>query len=126
MAVRGNQLRTNTFRDKGAENASGRASSSRQPKERREYLPSFDLQDGRAVKIVGLFFVILSLYFLIAFTSYLFTWQDDQSYVIDANGGWGNLFTNGSVLLHFYLFWHFSLSATDYYSKLKSFRYLKH
>src|SRR5690606_20233332 len=25
-------------------------------------------------------------------TSYLFTWEEDQSYVIDANGGWNNLF----------------------------------
>ncbi|WP_029283829.1 DNA translocase FtsK [Pedobacter sp. R20-19] len=98
MAVRGNQFKTNTFRDKGAENASGRSSFNRQPKERREYLPNFDLQDGRAVKIAGLFFVILSLYFLIAFTSYLFTWQDDQSYVIDANGGWGNLFKTAEEL----------------------------
>ncbi|WP_029277133.1 FtsK/SpoIIIE family DNA translocase [Pedobacter borealis] len=92
MSVRGNQFKTNTFRDKGAESAPGRSSSGRQPKEKRDFLPSFDLADGRAVKIAGLFFVILSLYFLIAFTSYLFTWQDDQSYVIDANGGWGNLF----------------------------------
>ncbi len=98
MAVRGNQFKTNTFRDKGAENASGRPSFNRQPKERRDYLPNFDLQDGRAIKIVGLFFVILSLYFLIAFTSYLFTWQDDQSYVIDANGGWGNLFKTAEEL----------------------------
>jgi len=98
MAVRGNQFKTNTFRDKGAENASGRSSFNRQPKEKREYLPNFDLQDGRAVKIAGLFFVILSLYFLIAFTSYLFTWQDDQSYVIDANGGWGNLFKTAEEL----------------------------
>jgi S-DNA-T family DNA segregation ATPase FtsK/SpoIIIE len=98
MSVRGNQFKTNTFRDKGAENAPGRSSSGRQPKEKRDFLPSFDLADGRAVKIVGLFFVILSLYFLIAFTSYLFTWQDDQSYVIDANGGWGNLFKTAEEL----------------------------
>lgn len=50
------------------------------------------MQNGRFVKIVGLFFVIISIYFLVAFTSYLFTWQEDQSYVIDANGGWSNLF----------------------------------
>ncbi len=98
MSARGNQFKTNTFRDKGAENASGRGASNRQPKEKREFLPRFDLSDGRAVKILGLFFVILSLYFLIAFTSYLFTWQDDQSYVIDANGGWGNLFKTSEEL----------------------------
>lgn len=98
MSARGNQFKTNTFRDKGAENASGRGTSNRQPKEKREFLPQFDLSDGRAIKILGLFFVILSLYFLIAFTSYLFTWQDDQSYVIDANGGWGNLFKTSEEL----------------------------
>ena len=64
MAVRGNQFKTNTFRDKGAENAPGRSSSGRQPKGKMDFLPSFDLADGRAVKIIGLFFVILSLYFL--------------------------------------------------------------
>ena len=98
MSVRGNQFKTNTFREKGGENTSGRGATSRQPKEKREYLPNFDLADGRAVKILGLFFVILSLYFLIAFTSYLFTWQDDQSYVIDANGGWSNLFKTAEEL----------------------------
>ncbi|WP_343524217.1 DNA translocase FtsK [Pedobacter sp.] len=98
MSVRGNQFKTNTFRDKGAENTPGRSSAGRQTKEKREFLPRFDLADGRAIKIAGLFFVILSLYFLIAFTSYLFTWQDDQSYVIDANGGWGNLFKTSEEL----------------------------
>jgi S-DNA-T family DNA segregation ATPase FtsK/SpoIIIE len=92
MSVKGNQFRTNTFRNKETEQAGGRSSNGRQQKEKKEYLPNFDLQDGRAIKIVGLFFIILSLYFLIAFTSYLFTWQDDQSYVVDANGGWSNLF----------------------------------
>ena len=55
-------------------------------------MPSFDLQNGRFIKIVGLFFIIISIYFFIAFTSYAFTWQEDQSYVVDANGGWSNLF----------------------------------
>lgn len=43
-------------------------------------------------KITGLFLVLLSAFFLIAFTSYLFTWQEDQSYVSAANGGWNTLF----------------------------------
>lgn len=98
MALRGNQFKTNTFKNK-TDGGSGKPSSSAKKfKERREYLPSFDLQNGRAVKIIGLFFVVTSLYFLIAFTSYLFTWQDDQSYVIDANGGWGNLFKTAEEL----------------------------
>src|SRR5690606_1371943 len=36
--------------------------------------------------------LILSVYFLIAFISYLFTWKEDQSYVSAANGGWHTLF----------------------------------
>lgn len=98
MSGRGNQFKTNTLKDKGTDNGPGRTTSNRQTKEKREYLPDFDLQDGRAIKIIGLFFVMLSLYFLIAFTSYLFTWQDDQSYVIDANGGWKNLFKTADEL----------------------------
>lgn len=46
----------------------------------------------KVIKIVGLFLLILSVYFLIAFTSYLFTWQEDQSYISSANGGWDTLF----------------------------------
>ncbi|WP_443946573.1 DNA translocase FtsK 4TM domain-containing protein [Pedobacter sp. AW1-32] len=98
MSVRGNQFKANTFREKNADGTSGKVNFGRKQREKIDFLPSFDLQDGRAIKIIGLFFVILSLYFLIAFTSYLFTWQDDQSYVIDANGGWGNLFKTSEEL----------------------------
>lgn len=92
MSVRGNQFKSNSFKNEAGDKQNSRSSATRQFKERTEILPRFDFQDGRFVKIVGLLFVILSLYFLIAFTSYLFTWQEDYSYVIDANGGWGNLF----------------------------------
>lgn len=53
---------------------------------------------GKVVKIFGLFFLILSIYFLIAFTSYLFTWQEDQSYVSLANGGWKTLMMSGAEI----------------------------
>jgi DNA segregation ATPase FtsK/SpoIIIE, S-DNA-T family len=89
MPARGNQFKSNSFRDES------RPKSVRKeyvPKEKAEILPKFDFNDGRLTKIIGLFFLILSLYFLIAFTSYLFTWEDDQSYVLDSNGGWNNLF----------------------------------
>lgn len=46
----------------------------------------------KTTKILGLFLVLTSVFFLIAFTSYLFTWQEDQSYVSLANGGWNTLF----------------------------------
>ncbi|MDR6784940.1 S-DNA-T family DNA segregation ATPase FtsK/SpoIIIE [Pedobacter africanus] len=92
MSVRGNQFKSNSFKNEAGDKQNSRSSATRPFKERTEILPRFDFQDGRFVKIVGLLFVILSLYFLIAFTSYLFTWQEDYSYVIDANGGWDNLF----------------------------------
>ena len=98
MSARGNQFKSNTFKERGEENVQGRSTSGRKPREKSEYLPNFDLQDGRAIKIVGLFFIIVSIYFLVAFTSYLFTWQDDQSYVIDANGGWSNFFKTADEL----------------------------
>jgi S-DNA-T family DNA segregation ATPase FtsK/SpoIIIE len=91
MPVRGNQFKKNTIREESQE-------ESQQPykkkiiKESREGLPKFSFNNDRAIKIVGLFLLLLSIYFLVSFTSYLFTWQDDQSYVIKANGGWSNLF----------------------------------
>jgi S-DNA-T family DNA segregation ATPase FtsK/SpoIIIE len=97
MAQRANQFKSNSFRNE----SSNKQFSNRfagEKKSRLNVLPSLDLQDGRFIKILGLFFVVLSLYFLIAFTSYLFTWQEDQSYVIDANGGWSNLFKTAEEL----------------------------
>jgi S-DNA-T family DNA segregation ATPase FtsK/SpoIIIE len=87
--LKGNQFRSaNSFRD---EPKSKPAPKQRVPKETTEDLPKFKLNDDRTIKIIGLFFLIVSLYFMVAFTSYIFTWQEDQSYVIDANGGWSNL-----------------------------------
>ncbi|PAW94853.1 cell division protein FtsK [Mucilaginibacter sp. MD40] len=101
MPVKGNQFRSNSFKDenqprKPGEKAPRERQARQQPSER---LPLFNLRDGRAVKILGLFFLVLSVFFLIAFTSYLFTWQQDQSYVSKANGGWGNLFKTTKELM---------------------------
>jgi S-DNA-T family DNA segregation ATPase FtsK/SpoIIIE len=93
MALKANQFKSNSFKNDSEEKQHSRSSSTSQ-RSRLERLPSFNFDDGRFIKIVGLFFLVLSLYFLIAFTSYLFTWEDDHSYVIDANGGWKNLFRN--------------------------------
>ena len=92
MSVRGNSFKSNSFKQNSEPAKGGQKASPREPRIKPEYLPTFNLQDGRLVKIIGLFFVILSIYFLVAFTSYIFTWEEDQSYVIDANGGWSNLF----------------------------------
>ena len=91
MSVRGNQFKSNSFKQEDS-SAGQQPSSRRQPRQKVDIMPSFDLRNGRFVKILGLLFIIISLYFLVAFTSYLFSWQEDQSYVIDANGGWSNLF----------------------------------
>ena len=91
MALKANQFKSNSFKNESGEKQHARPTS-RVQRERFERLPSFNFEDGRFIKIVGLFFLVLSLYFLIAFTSYLFTWEDDHSYVIPANGGWSNLF----------------------------------
>lgn len=91
MSVRGNQFKSNSFKNEYGEKPASRASS-KEPKELFERMPSLNFQNERVLKIAGLFFLILAVYFLVAFTSYLFTWQEDYSYVIDANGGWSNLF----------------------------------
>lgn len=89
MPLKGNQFRnSNSFRDEPKSNP---APKQRVSGESTEVLPSFKLNNDRTIKIIGLFFLIVSLYFMVAFTSYLFTWKDDQSYVMDANGGWSNL-----------------------------------
>lgn len=95
MPVKGNQFKSNSFRDELPPKSAARA---RVTKEKTEVLPKFNFDDGRILKIIGLFFLIISVYFLVAFTSYLFTWQEDQSYVLDANGGWSNLFKTSDEL----------------------------
>lgn len=91
MSVRGNQFKSNSFKNDYGEKP-GKGASYKEPRLRFERMPSFKFADERVLKIAGLFFLILSIYFLVAFTSYIFTWQEDYSYVIDANGGWSNLF----------------------------------
>src|SRR5688500_18811657 len=96
MPVRGNQFKSaNSFRE---EPKSKGPVKERVRREKTEILPKFTFSDARPVKIIGLFFLIISLYFLVAFCSYLFTWQEDQSYVMDSNGGWSNLWKTQAEL----------------------------
>lgn len=93
MSIRTNQFKENSFRSDSEPIKPGqRQTTSKPTSPKKDILPSLDLQNGKFIKIIGLLLIIFSLYFLVAFTSYLFSWQEDQSYVIDANGGWGNLF----------------------------------
>ena len=101
MPVKGNQFKTNTFRGDRDEPGQDkpRSSSQRPVKPRGESMPTFNFESGKLIKIVGLLLLVTSIFFFIAFTSYLFTWQEDQSYVSAANGGWHNLFKTTQELL---------------------------
>jgi S-DNA-T family DNA segregation ATPase FtsK/SpoIIIE len=98
MSLRENQFRTKNIR----KSAPGKYPNARDGRSAKstvsERLPKFSFNNDKVTKILGLFALLLSLYFLIAFTSYLFTWQDDQSYISSSNGGWGNLFKSSEEL----------------------------
>jgi S-DNA-T family DNA segregation ATPase FtsK/SpoIIIE len=100
MPIKGNQFKSNTLRDDNKPDRSSSKGEREKPaKQKQASTPRFALSDGRYAKIAGLFLLVMSVFFLIAFTSYLFTWQDDQSYVSAANGGWHNLFKTQQELL---------------------------
>src|ERR1700743_3388863 len=92
MPTKGNQFKTNTLRDDTKpDRSSSKSEKEKASRQKQENMPSFNLRDGRAAKIAGLFFLVMSVFFLIAFTSYLFTWQEDQSYVSHVDVSWVNL-----------------------------------
>ena len=100
MPVKGNQFKSNSFKPENQSRPpSSKAERERPIKQKQENLRPFDFVNSRFVKILGLFSLLMSLYFLVAFTSYLFTWQEDQSYVSTANGGWHNLFKTTQELM---------------------------
>ncbi|UEG52218.1 DNA translocase FtsK [Mucilaginibacter daejeonensis] len=101
MPPKGNQFRGNVPRgeDRAREGGKPRSERAASARPRIDSLPTFNLGDGRVVKIVGLLCLVISVFFLIAFTSYLFTWEIDQSYVLRSNGGWSNLFKTQQELI---------------------------
>ncbi len=70
------------------------------------------VQDERLPKLLGLFCVLFALYLFIAFSSYLFTWEQDMD-----KANWGVLLTPvemanwlgrlGAVLSHQFFYWGF-------------------
>ena len=81
MPIKGNQFKSNTLRDDNKpDRSSPKGEKERPVKQRQEKMPAFNLDDGRLAKIAGLFLLVMSVFFFIAFTS-AFTWQEDQSYV---------------------------------------------
>src|SRR5690606_31020243 len=82
----------NSFRKNVRNNTEGQSARRKKREPKTSKTKSLGIFGSKAIKIVGLFLLILSVYFLIAFISYLFTWKEDQSYVSAANGGWHTLF----------------------------------
>jgi len=71
-------------------------------------------------QIIGMFFILLSAYLLIAFTSFLFTWETDQSkvelpffdYFFDSTVSVENwLGKTGASLAHFFIYQGFGISS---------------
>lgn len=58
------------------------------------------LLDGRIKKIIGLMLVLFSLFLMVAFCSYIFTWQDDQDKVFKTDSLFQFLFKNKDVILN--------------------------
>ncbi len=80
----------------------------------------FEIQDERVRKLAGLLCLLLAFYLFIAFTSYLFTWREDQDKVLRFS--WGLLFqselsmTNwlgrlGAIVSNFFFYWSFGLPS---------------
>lgn len=99
MPVKGNQFKSNSFKEDNEPRQSKKSEKEKYVKPKPQSMPTFNLHDGRLVKIAGLIFLLMSIFFLVAFTSYLFTWQQDQSYVLPSNGGWHNLFKTTQELM---------------------------
>lgn len=95
MSLKGNQFRSGANAIKNEDRVKSASKSPRKEKSNRNGAVGIKKKKwdtSKITKIAGLFFLVVSLYLLIAFTSYLFTWQIDQSYVSESNGGWSTLF----------------------------------
>jgi DNA segregation ATPase FtsK/SpoIIIE, S-DNA-T family len=78
------------------------------------------IQDERTHKITGAILLLIAFLLFTAFTSYLFTWQEDQDKVLNTGGSlfWGSsvkvanlLGTLGAFLSHFFIFKGFGVAA---------------
>ncbi len=78
------------------------------------------LKDERTHKITGIVFLLVAFLLFIAFTSYLFTWEEDQDKVLSAGSSlfWGTeiqvsnlLGTLGAYLSHFFIYKGFGVAS---------------
>ncbi|MBX2933571.1 MAG: DNA translocase FtsK 4TM domain-containing protein [Ferruginibacter sp.] len=104
---------------KSAKNGSKQPDKFKQEKEETVEVKKL-LKDERTHKIAGIGLLLLAFLLFIAFTSYLFTWQKDQSLVNDA--GWNLLKTNdlkvdnllgtlGAFLSHLFIYKGFGVAS---------------
>ena len=96
--------RLNTFKNSGGSTRVKKRKNATISYQKRSKTKSFDrikFSEGqrKALKIFGLFLLLLSGLFLVAFLSYLFTWKADESYIAASNGGWSTLFDTNQELL---------------------------
>lgn len=94
----------NTFKNSSGSTRAKKRKNTTISYQKRTQRKSFDrinFSEGqrKALKIIGLFLLLLSGLFLVAFLSYLFTWKADQSYIAASNGGWATLWETNQELL---------------------------
>lgn len=78
------------------------------------------LKDERTHKIAGTIFLLIAFLLFIAFTSYLFTWEEDQDKVLNTGSSlfWGSdikvnnlLGTLGAYLSHLFIYRGFGVAS---------------
>ncbi|PVH24893.1 DNA translocase FtsK [Sphingobacterium corticibacter] len=98
--AKGNSFKSGNTDTGGARRAKS-TTSSYTPKKTTRTFRKIDFTEGqqKVMKVFGLFLLITSGLFAVAFISYLFTWKADQSYIYVTNGGWNTLFSSSEEVL---------------------------
>src|SRR6188474_433275 len=99
MASKGNRLKTEEGEEQEQEKPKSSPRKSKDSKGLKGSLRNFRnfLADERTHKVFGLALLLLSFYMLVAFTSNLFSWKEDQV-VAGADSNWQLLFQNDLVV----------------------------
>ena len=88
------------------------------------------INDERIPKLLGIFCLFIALYLFIAFTSYLFTWEEDQDKVFRFS--WGELIAGeyemanwlgrlGAVVSNGFFYWGFGIASYAFVALLSIF-----
>ncbi len=100
MAYKGNSFKNNTQNKSSKETKYAAKTSSPKKEPLLKPFNTIDFSEGqrKALKIGGLFLILCAFLLAVAFTSYLFTWKEDQSYISATNGSWSTLFGTSEEL----------------------------